>query len=153
MTLDISLKKVLHDLCTAYAAERVEIAKKAMDDLRESMDEETKNATGDKYETGRSMIQIEMERVMGQLAEAQKLKQALEFINPKLINNNIAIGSLVETSNGYYYISIPLGKLTHEGKDYFAISPTSPIGIVLMDKVVGESVNFNGRQIAIKQVI
>jgi transcription elongation GreA/GreB family factor len=153
MGLDTAIKIELHRLCTEYVAERIDIAKVALADLKESMDEETKSSSGDKYETGRSMIQIDMERVMRQQSEAQKLKQAIESINPKLINKSVSLGSLVKTSNGYYYIAIAIGKMTYNETDFFIISPTSPIGLALEDKTVNDKIDFNGRSIVIEELL
>jgi transcription elongation GreA/GreB family factor len=153
MGLETAIKVELHRLCSEYVAERIDIAKVALADLKESMDEETKSSSGDKYETGRTMIQIDMERVVKQQAEAHKLKQAIESIYPKLINTSVSVGSLVKTSNGYYYIAIAIGKMTYNGTDFFVISPTSPIGLALEDKIVNDTIDFNGRSIVIEEIL
>lgn len=153
MILAPSTKNELHELCIQYALEKVATAKNALQDLQESMEEETKNSTGDKYETGRSMIQIEIERITRQLLEAQKLKQTIEFINPKFISNTVGVGTLVQTTVGVYYLSIAIGKVSLSSMDFFVISPTSPVGILMLDKKVGDTIQFNGRSIAIEHII
>lgn len=153
MILTSSIKIELHELCIQYALQKVGTAKNALQDLQESMEEETKNSTGDKYETGRSMIQIEIERITGQLIEAQKLKQAIEYINPKFVSNTVSVGTLVKTTVGVYYLAIAIGKVTVSGMDFFAISPTSPIGALMIDKKVDDTIQFNGRSITIEAII
>ncbi len=48
-----------------------------MADLEESLENESKSSAGDKYETGREMINYEFEKLSGQLKEFKKLQDTL----------------------------------------------------------------------------
>lgn len=84
---------------------------KAIEHAQLAANEETKSSAGDKYETGRAMMQLEIEKQSVQLAEAMKLKHVLSQINPEKTTETIQSGSLVFTDQGNFYISISAGKL------------------------------------------
>lgn len=147
------LKQQLYDKCRELVDQRIKNAKDAMDSAQEAANDETKSSAGDKYETGREMMQQEMENNAVQLSEARKLKEIIDRIIPGKSYDTVQVGSLVITNNGSFYISIGLGKITLDGKDYFAIAPSSPLGALLMDKKAQEGVELNGRTFNIQQVL
>ncbi len=122
-------------------------------ELNEAMESESKSSAGDKHETGRAMMHLDLERTGKQLADAEESMAMLQRINPDKSYNSGGIGSLMETSAGIYFVSIPLGKVTVEQTDVFFISVLSPIGQLLNDKKAGESISLNGRQITIQHVL
>ncbi len=138
-----SLKAKLYDRCLAYVQERIDNAAEAMQAAQESANSETKSSAGDKYETGRAMAQLERDRHAQLLAEAQRMKADLEKLDPATESAVAIPGSLVKTSRGRFYISISAGKILLDGTDYFAVSPASPIGALLLGKRVGDSATFN----------
>ena len=148
----LAIKKELYNKCSEYAKNRVSNIKEAIDGLKEAADEETKNTTGDKYETGRAMMQLEIENYTTQLAEARKLVEQMDRVSPNSICQTIESGCLVFTSQGNYYFAISVGKLSVDGKDYFAVAPTSPIGNVMLEKKAGDEVTLNGRKFTITKV-
>ena len=75
------LKAKLHAMCISYVQNRMEAAVQAIDDAQQAANEETKSSAGDKYETGREMMQQEADRSQVQLNEANKLMVALSKIN------------------------------------------------------------------------
>lgn len=153
MTLQTGLKQQLYDRCKEVVEQRIKNAKDAMDSAQEAANDETKSSAGDKYETGREMMQQEMENNATQLTEARKLKEVLDRINPTKKYDSVQGGSLVVTDNGSFYISIGLGKITVDGKDFFAIAPSSPLGALMMDKKATETIELNGRKFYIKEVL
>jgi transcription elongation GreA/GreB family factor len=149
-----NLKAELYKLCTEYVKIRIDTAEQAILSAQQSAGEETKSSAGDKYETGREMMQQETNRNMTQLAEANKLLIALNQIN---INNpkfdRVQPGSLIITNNGDFYMAISAGALHYDGKTYFAISMASPIGLLLKGKKSGESISMNNRTYLIKNIM
>lgn len=121
--------------------------------LRDSRNNDTKSSAGDKYETGREMAQIELNKLEIQLAKTKELLQELEKINPATECKRVEFGALVMSNQENYFISIPYGKIIHENITYYAISAASPMGAALLRKVPGESVGFNGREILINVVM
>ncbi len=147
------LKSALHTLCLAYIEQRITTATQAIRSAQSSANEETKSSAGDKYETGRAMAQLEIEKNSTQLSEANKLKQILSQINPDKITETAQSGSLVSTTNENYYIAIAAGQFTLEGKIYFAISPSSPIAHKLLGLKTGDQFTFNNKIFVIAKVI
>ena len=147
-----TIKQQLHSLCLAYIEERIHGAHQAIQFAQASANEETKSSAGDKYETGRAMAQLEIEKNSTQLAEAQKLKQLLLHLDPFKIADTVQAGSLIITNHGSFYISIPAGQFTVEGEIYFAISPASPIAQKLLGLNVGDKFGFNKKEFEVKQI-
>lgn len=140
---NLQVKSALFALCEAYVEQRINTAKDAMEAAQESANAEEKSSAGDKYETGRAMAQLERDRHAQLLAEAIRLGQELARLNVEKVYTTVQPGSLVITNRGAFFISISAGKLMLDGMDYFAISPASPIGAVLIGKKSGDTVVFN----------
>jgi len=148
------VKKALHALCMAYVDERIATAMQAIQLAQQSAGEETKSSAGDKYETGREMIQQETNRNMAQLTEANKLKVALTQISAEAPPGPfIQPGSLVITNNGCFYIAISAGALNYKDETYFAVSIASPIGMQLKGKKANESFSLNNKVYHIQYVL
>ena len=117
---------------------------------KESRDNETKSSVGDKYETGRAMMQMELEKNMEQLVKAENLKNGLAKIDFHIETQKVEFGSFIETDHGNYFISIAFGKVKINETSVFCISPISPLGKILTGKITGEKINFQGKEIEIK---
>jgi len=117
-----------------------------MDAAQESANQEEKSSAGDKYETGRAMAQIARDQAAQQLDEALKLKKAMDQIGQSTSVIKAGMGSLVITDKNNFYISISAGKLNEDGKEYFAISPSSPIGKLLLNRSVQDIIMFQNQK-------
>lgn len=148
------VKKALHEGCMAYAESRITTAMQAIQSAQQSQGEETKSSAGDKYETGREMMQQETNRNMAQLTEANKLKVALSAIPVDgAPSATVQPGSLVITNNGKFYIAISAGTLTYNNDTYFAVSAASPIGTLLRGKSRNQSFSLNNKVYIIQSVL
>jgi transcription elongation GreA/GreB family factor len=146
------LKEQLYLLCADYLKSREIEIKKLIEDAREAANNETKSSAGDKYETGREVMQQEIDLNLGRLNEVNKLKLALDRIPHDQKNETAQPGAVVHTSVGNYYIAISAGTLKIDGTTYFVISSAAPIGIQLAGKKAGDQFLFNGKQFIIKSV-
>ncbi len=146
------LKSKLYKLCHAYVDQRIETTQKAMEALQISADEETKSSVGDKYETGRAMMQLEMEKYSVQLNEAVKLKQTISQMETVVQTDVVQPGCLVRTNQGNFYISISAGPLKVNDESFFAISTASPIGTKLLGLKVKDTFNFNNKVYEIQRI-
>jgi transcription elongation GreA/GreB family factor len=151
--MSLALKQKLYELCTEYLLSKLDSAKQAIKNLQDSANEETKSSAGDKYETGRAMIQLEIEKYMSQVLELQKQKKVLEGI--KIQKEDLAAqpGSLISTNNGMFFLAISAGQFDVDGTKIISISSTSPIGAKLLSHRAGDSFSFNGREFKIETVI
>lgn len=150
--MTVSLKTTFHDHCRAAVQETIDTARAAMASAQAAANENTKSSAGDKYETGRAMMQIERDKAAERLATAMKLEQVLSEINPEQVHESVALGSLVKTERGYFYLSVPLGKVKMEEGFFWAISPVSPVGRLMMGLRKGESYAFNGQEYELLEV-
>ena len=146
------LKQHLHDLCRDYIAKREAETKAAIAEAQEAANNETKSTAGDKYETVREMMQQDINMNLARLNELHKLKAALQQIPATQGDVKVLPGSVVYTSNGNYYIAISAGKLQVDGTTYYAISPSSPIGMKMMTLQAGDSFELSGKKFVIDQV-
>ncbi|EAY27801.1 hypothetical protein [Microscilla marina] len=148
----INTKIQLYAQCEKYASQKISQAQAAISAAQQAANEETKSSAGDKYETGRAMMQLEKEKHATQVNEGLKLKKVLAQINPKVQLSTVQLGSLVMTPQANYYIAISVGKLTLEDKTYFTISLASPIGQALKGLKAGEEIFFRQQKIKIYEV-
>jgi hypothetical protein len=139
-------------MCIDYVQKRINEAKQAIEDAQYAAIEETKSSAGDKYETGREMMQQETDRNQGQLNEANKLMVALSKVNYNTTSATADAGSLVITNNGSFFVAISAGSFVIDGKTFFVVSPASPIGVKLAGRKTGDEFSLNGRNYKIEHV-
>lgn len=149
----MKLKKELLALCLAKTAQKLTILQSSLASIQESRDNETKSSVGDKYETGRAMMQMEEEKIMGQIQNTQLIHTQLQQIDPLQQSPNIQIGSLVFTNTGRYFISASIGKVSYQNQIYYCISVDAPISQHLLQKKAGDEFSFNNRLQIIKRVV
>jgi transcription elongation GreA/GreB family factor len=148
-----NLKEALFQQCVAHVNTRLQTIQTIISSHQKALSSETKSSAGDKHETGRAMLQLEMEKAGQQLAAVQQMQQTLAKINSSKQSTNIALGSVIKTSSAYYFLSISAGELTIKETVYFAISPSSPIGKLLMGKKVEDTFIWRGKEIKIDRVL
>ena len=116
---------------------------------KESRDSDTKSSAGDKFETGREMMQREMDKLSALVDNTLNSIAKLDRIADLPASVVISEGSLVETDQETYFISIGYGKLD----SIYAISIESPLGLELKGKRVGDRIEMRGRHITIKSIV
>ena len=146
------IKKEVFGLALSKINLRISELQIVMAELKESLENESKSSAGDKHETGRAMVQLEQEKLSKQMTELLLMRRILEQINPSIKHVKIGIGSLVETTMGWYFISVGLGPIEKDGKVIFVLNPQAPLGQKLVGKKVGESIDLNGKMEEIHQV-
>ncbi len=142
--MNINLKKHLHSLCLDQINQRISTTQLAIDNAKESANDDTKSSAGDKHETGRAMAQLEQEKNAFQLNELFEMKKVLEKINLSIQSASIQVGSIVVTDKINFFISVPVGKLIIEKEAYYSISINSPIGEKLKNRIKNDSFDMNG---------
>lgn len=116
---------------------------------KESRDSDTKSSAGDKFETGREMMQREMDKWSAQIDNTVISLNKIDRLADLPASVIISEGSLVETDQETYFISIGYGKLD----SIYAISIESPLGLELKGKRVGDRIEMRGRNITIKSIL
>jgi transcription elongation GreA/GreB family factor len=148
----MTLKEKIYSHYRQLLNEKILRQQQAIDSLRESAAGETKRTAGDKHETALAMLQAEQERLQVQLNELLAQKVALDKINPSLTAAVVAMGSLVTTNEGCFYISTSLGRAVVDGIAVTAISPQSPLGGLLLGLATGGKARLNSRVYAVEKV-
>ena len=152
MNNTISKEDILSEL-HKIIDQKIKIASLAIESAKESRDSDTKSSAGDKYETGREMMQIEIDKNTVQLSNAKQLKDEISKIDCKKNYDKTDFGSLLVTSQGMYFISIGIGKIIINDKMIFVISKVSPIGTILLNKKKGDIVLFQNNKIEILNIL
>lgn len=146
-------KEQLLQICKEQLQSSIAEIEQLIADAREATANETKSSMGDKYETTREMLQQEINMNMERLKKAQKDLSVLTGLNTEETTAQVALGSLVTTNNGSFYIAVSIGKTTLNNQHYFVISHSSPIGKLLFGKAVDEEVSFNNKKYIIRGII
>lgn len=149
---ELSVKQKLHQHCLQHTQGRISVIESALASIEESRNNETKSSAGDKYETGRAMMQQEEEKYRVQLANVVHLQNVLTGMDPGERKQKVGLGSLVITDTGKYYIAIGLGKIKLDDSLYYAVSLAAPISQALLHKEQGDHLHFNGKPIRILEV-
>lgn len=149
----MSIKQKLYNKCQEILNQRLQVVQQAVFDIQNSLQYEIKSSAGDKHETGRAMLQLEREKVGLQLAEIQKQFELLNKINPEIIVTTIALGSVVFTSQSNYFVAISTGEIKLDNQQFYAISPATPIGQLLLSKTKGDSIKYRNEDISILEVL
>jgi len=147
------IKEHLYTYCKDYLQTKITTVQKGIQEAQTAANQETKSSAGDKYETGRAMMQLEKEKYTRQLAELLKLKKVLDQMGTPKVHSESILGSLVTTNQGNYYLSISVGKILLEEQIYFAISPASPLGRLLLGKKLGEQFSFRNQAFSILAIV
>jgi len=149
----MELKQKLYMQCVQFCNKRLETIRNSIEEIQESLTSETKSSAGDKHETGRAMLQLEREKAGNQLAETQKLQELLSKIDASKISKMVSLGSLVFTTQANYFIAISAGEIVVENEKYFAISPNTAIGKLLIGKEVGDVMTFSENEFKVVAVL
>jgi transcription elongation GreA/GreB family factor len=120
--------------------------------VQKAANEETKSSAGDKYETGRAMAQLEIEKLTKQKAVHLQNKEYLIKIDVNRSLTNIQVGSLLQLNKQIYFISVSMGKIILDQQSVFCISNVSPIGQALIGKTKGEKIQWNNQTLMIEEV-
>ncbi|NMH88957.1 GreA/GreB family elongation factor [Flavivirga algicola] len=148
----LKIKEALYKQCLDAVNGRFQSIQNTINEIQVSLTSETKSSAGDKHETGRAMLQLEREKAGNQLAEIQKTKGILSKIDSSKALKKVGLGSVVYTSQANYFIAISAGKLTVDHVEFYAISPSTPIGQLLIGKSIGEVIVFRGQKFVINQI-
>ncbi len=147
------LKEQLYLLCTAYIKSKEAEIRKSIAEAQEAANDDTKSSAGDKFETGRELMQQEIDLNLSRLSELNNLKTILDRIIPAQKGSTVSPGSLVYTTNGNFYIAIGAGQLTVGNDKYYAISAASPIGAKMAGQKAGYEFLLNGKKFKIESVL
>lgn len=145
-------KSAVQLACLNLLNERIDNLIQDLKDLKEGAQNDAKSTAGDKHETSRAMVHIEFDRNNHLLNELLSQKNMLLKIDMSIATSQIALGSVVETDKGTFYVSIPLGRVRVNDENIMTLSPASPLGSAMAGRKTADTVTVNGTIFQINQV-
>ncbi|WP_457615965.1 3-oxoacyl-ACP synthase [Lutibacter sp.] len=142
-----SIKKELLVACLKFLEIRKQTLLMSLNSIKKDLHSETKSSAGDKHETGRAMLQLEMEKIGKQLLEVQKMEEVIEKITIDKTSSIVCLGSIVITNKQNYFLAISAGEVIINENTYYAISPQTPIGKELLGSKKNDIIKFNNATI------
>lgn len=134
-------KEELIKIIREKLSEKIQGFEKLIAETRASSND-TKSSMGDKYETGREMLQQEINNLQVQLNEILKQKDFLKTILPKP-SDKAEKGAIVKTEKGLFFISVSLGEIKVENEKIICVSPESPLAKAMQGKQENEVFSIN----------
>jgi transcription elongation GreA/GreB family factor len=147
-----SLKHDILNVILAKLDMRILTLEQSVQSALKSKSNETKSSAGDKFETGRAMIQNEQEMRESILQQTKTLKAKALQVDLEKKHTKVEFGSLVFTTSGIYFISIGMGKLIFQDQVYFVVSVDAPVTKLLIGKKLGSSFNLNNNSHEILEI-
>jgi transcription elongation GreA/GreB family factor len=129
--------------CRRVIQERIANLKSQMAELVNDAANDSKSTAGDKHETSRAMMQLEQEKLGGQLKILEEQQRQLDQLPLQKNKGKVSSGSLVETDRGWIFIGAALGKISVNQKDVICISQQSPLGKLLFAQDAGSNISLN----------
>ena len=134
-------KQEIIDVLHQKTAEKIQGLEKLIDETRAS-NSDTKSSMGDKYETGREMLQQQINNLQIQLNEVMKQQAFLKSIVAKP-SQKVEKGAVVSTERGMFFISVSLGEIALNDYKVMCISPESPLAKAMNGKSVNDIFTLN----------
>ena len=122
--------------------ERTQVAWQAMEEAQDSANDQSKSSAGDKYETARSMGQLDRNMHARQYEQVRQERVLLERIGETETSPRGAVGALLETTAGWFFISVSLGAVKFDDQTVLAVSSSSPVGLSFLGKEAGDAFQF-----------
>ena len=144
-------KKEIQILCIQVLKQQISRLEDMMIYAQKEANKETKSSAGDKYETGRSMMQLEKEKYAIQHSRVSEQFNRLQKIDLGS-HNEVQAGSLVETNIGLFFISVGMEPQHIQNKLITCISLSTPVGSCLEGLEEGDVVDFRDQEIEIWEV-
>ncbi|MCY0969372.1 hypothetical protein [Chryseobacterium wangxinyae] len=122
-------------------SQKISVFENLINETRASSND-TKSSMGDKYETGREMLQQEINNVQRQLNETLNQQSFLQKLSAETCEK-VQNGALVKTDKGLFYISASVGEIAFEDKKIMTISGESPLAKEMFGKKESETFIMN----------
>ena len=139
-------KTELIKLINQKLSEKIQNFEKLIAETRAS-NNDTKSSMGDKYETGREMLQQEINNLQVQLNEVLKqqdfLKTSFDKLRMTKKFDKAEKGAIVKTEKGLFFISVSLGEINFDNQKIICISPESPLAKAMNGKQKGDVFSLN----------
>lgn len=143
-------KSKLLDAVKNRLTEKIQKFEKLIEDTRAS-NNDTKSSMGDKYETGREMLQQEINNLQRQLNEARNQQALLQKVNTDS-SAKVQNGALIETDKGLLYIAASVGEVILDNRKVMTVSTESPLAKAMAGLTGGQNFSLNNTSQTVKQI-
>ena len=118
----------------------------AFEELQGSLEGESKSTAGDKHETGRAMVQMEMEQAAGRLSRVEGMIRQWHALEPARGRQEVRPGAVVTTDQGGFVMGVAWGAFdVPKAEAWRAISADAPLAQAMRAASPGSTVEFRGR--------
>jgi hypothetical protein len=132
--------------------DQIKDIQRQLTELQESSEVEEKSSAGDKFETHQEMLHQTRDILEKRLASSRVMLAQLNAVPVKEMSK-VDEGALLQVPMGKIWVSIPMGKVVLDGVDYQLVSRDSPLISALWDLEKGQSADFRGKQIEVKDLV
>jgi hypothetical protein len=147
----MEIKKRVYQKCIEKQLETIENAKAAMDETQKAANDY--GPPKDRYDSFRAQLLRKRDLHAEQYEKATKELDYLQNLKPEVPSKCVLANTLVFTNKQKFYVSIGLGRIVTPDGEFYAISPQAPIFQSMKEKVIGDSIVFNGQKIEIFNLI
>lgn len=145
-------KEEVYNKCLDMVNERIDQYNGKMEDISGQNEQHKFHPDFDEYGNKGEML-TEYEKNAVYLDRVRTMKETLANLDLDHRSEVVRPGSVVETKNGYYFISVPLGEIDMEsGSKVYAISTEAPLYKELEGRKAGDSFNFRDGEVKIVKV-
>lgn len=113
---------------------------------------DTKSSMGDKYETGREMLQQEINNLQRQLNETLSQQNSVAKISSEP-STKVQNGALVKTNKGLFFVSVSIGEIAINGTKIMTVSEESPLVKAMFGMKVDAHFSINNINQVIEEII
>lgn len=126
----LEIKRQLYEHCQRYIHDLIESLERGISKTQDEANREEKSSAGDKFETHRAMMHLEMESLITQREVAVQTERALSFVNLAPASE-VRPGSLIKLERGWYFIGISAPPITINQTRYSCLAMDAPIYLSL----------------------
>lgn len=147
------MKEELLQLHLQMLQDKIDAFQDRVEALSEDAKNDAKSSAGDKHETALSMMHIEQEKLSAKIQEYVTQQQELLRIDISRKSEIIALGSLIQANDLWFFLSSALPKVNVNNLAIYSLSKFSPLGSLLLGKTIGDEVVVNNLKYKIQQVL
>ncbi|MEX2514105.1 MAG: hypothetical protein WD398_14460 [Cyclobacteriaceae bacterium] len=138
-------------LSGASLEEGIKDLQNQLTELQQASEGEGKSSAGDKYETGREIINQSREVLKKQLVGLEIMKYQLKTIpiKPSIM---VEEGAILQLEMGYIWVAVSLGKVELESTAIQVVSKDSPLLAALWGLKKGETGVFRGKNYQVLEI-
>ena len=138
----VEIKQQVYEHCQNYVLDLIKRAQHGLHEAQQEANREQKSSAGDKFETHRAMMHLQMESFLSRLHVAQELDRQLHLVSLHP-TSSISLGSLVVTDQGCFFIAISAPAYPIQGQEYVCLSTQAPFYKAMHGLEVGDWIEWS----------